>query len=230
MKNPTVFIATPTFDGRIHVQYMMSCLQAVIHLKNNNINVYLVPNLSSTLLVLGRNTLVEEFLKSDATHLMCIDSDLGFNAEAITEFVKMDKDIMSGIYPSRKNQTFTYNPQCNADGSFVSDKDKPYLIKANAVPAGFMMAKREIIIKMKEHFKHLAYAPKHSGAGDTGCLLFNTEVINGEFWSEDYVFCHRACEVGAEIWIDPRLTFDHAGVMGGLQMLPEIKSFLEANK
>lgn len=227
MKNPKIFIATPTFDGKVHTQYLMGIVSSVVDLKSNGVDIYLVPNLSSTLLVLGRNTLLEAFLTTDATHIMCIDSDLGFNDNAISVLLNADKDFIAGVYPSRKATTFIYNPVYADDGSLIPDEKHPYLIKANMVSSGFMLIKREVIVKMREHFAHLSYKPKVEGAGDTGVCLFNTEVIDGEFWSEDYVFCKRARDAGFDIWIDPRIQFNHAGTIGSLNMLPEIKQHLE---
>ncbi len=221
-----IFITTPTYDGRVHTQYAMSCVEAIIDLQRANHEVYFVPNLSSTLLVLARNTLIQAFMSTDATHIMCIDSDLGFNGDAISLLLSADKDFVAGIYPSRKAHTFIYNPIYNEDGSFISDPNKPYLIKAKMVPSGFMLIKREVIQKMLDHYNYLSYKPKVEGAGDSGVLLFNTEVINGEFWSEDYVFCKRATDIGVDLWIEPRINFNHAGIIGGLPVLPEIADHL----
>lgn len=227
MTKPKVFIATPTYDSRVHVQYMLGVTHTIMDLKSKGVDVYLVPNLASTLLILGRNTLIEAFMKTDATHLMFIDSDLGFNGDSVSTLMSYDKDIVCGVYPSRKATTFIYRPTASEDGSFVSDKTHPHLIQADMIPAGFMCVKRDVIVKMRERFKHLAYAPKEEGMGDTGTLLFNTEVVDGEFWSEDYVFSLRAREVGAEIWMDPKIQFDHAGVRGSLDLVPEIKEHLK---
>ncbi len=221
-----IFIATPTYDGRVHTQYAMSCVEAIIALKNADHVVYFVPNLSSTLLVLGRNTLIQAFMSTDSTHLMFIDHDVGFDGTAINRLLEDDKDFVAGIYPSRKAHTFIYNPIYNEDGSFISDKDKPHLIKACMVPSGFMLIKRAVIQRMLDHYAYLSYKPKHGGGGDTGVLLFNTDVIDGEFWSEDYVFCKRATDIGIDIWIEPSINFNHAGVIGGLELLPEVQAHM----
>ncbi len=78
-----------------------------------------------------------------------------------------------------------------------------------------MMVKRNTLEKMIEHFPELHYIPKDASLAHTeGDYLFATEVWEGEFWGEDYVFCRRARQAGFKIWIDPTIALDHAGVKG----------------
>jgi hypothetical protein len=95
-----------------------------------------------------------------------------------------------------------------------------HLIKMEAVPAGFMLISREAIKKMRQFYPELYYAPKDPRDNtESTYALFNTELIEGQFWGEDYVFCKRALAAGIEIWADPFIMFDHAGNVG---MLAEI--------
>ena len=219
-----IYLATPAYDGKTHTQYTMSLALTVNYLTSQGHQVFLDVDSSNTLLVAARNNFVHKFLKSDCTHLLMIDSDLGWNPAEFMEFIKSDKDFLAGIYPSRTvAKTFVYHPSINEDNSFVADG---FLIKSTFVPSGFIMLKKEALQKMVKHFKELSYKSK-DGLGDEGTLLFNTEIIDGEFCSEDYVFCKRAEEAGLQIWVDPRITFNHAGVVGGLYLLSEVKEFLE---
>ncbi len=83
------------------------------------------------------------------------------------------------------------------------------------IPAGFMLLKRCVLEKMIDHFPELYYIPKDESLKHTaGHYLFATELWNGEFWGEDYVFCRRAREAGFKIWIDPTIVLNHAGQSG----------------
>ena len=77
-----------------------------------------------------------------------------------------------------------------------------------------MLLKRSAIEKMYE--KHKQFAFHKDNETNRGVMLFNTEFIDGNFWGEDYIFCKRAQEAGIDIWVDPRFTFNHAGVLGCL--------------
>lgn len=51
---------------------------------------------------MARNLLVQEALKSDATHILFIDSDMGFPMDAIKRLLSHDKDIVGVPYPMRR--------------------------------------------------------------------------------------------------------------------------------
>ena len=83
------------------------------------------------------------------------------------------------------------------------------------IPAGFMLLKRCVIEKMIQKHPETRFEPKDK-KNPSGYALFNTEIYEGEFWGEDFVFCRRAREAGVEIWVDPMIQFDHAGNIGAL--------------
>ncbi len=85
----------------------------------------------------------------------------------------------------------------------------------NYIPAGFLLLKRCVLEKMIIVHSDTYYKPKDESMPDGYCL-FNTEVRGQEFWGEDYVFCRKAREAGFDIWVDPLIEFDHAGVRGKL--------------
>src|ERR1700733_13278172 len=101
VSTPTVFIATPMYGGTATGIYSVSMVELpAIFLRNRVDLLYafwneaLVPN--------ARNVLTDQFLESQATHLMWIDADIGFNAMDIITMLMADKDIVCGIYPKRE--------------------------------------------------------------------------------------------------------------------------------
>ena len=50
----------------------------------------------------ARNKLVEYFLEDNYTHLMFIDSDMGFHYETILKLLNFDKPIVGCTYPVKK--------------------------------------------------------------------------------------------------------------------------------
>jgi hypothetical protein len=213
VSKPHVFIATPAFSGKVNVQYAISLADTKVLLESNGIQVSTRICASGSLLVAERNRLLEAFWQSDATHILCIDSDLGWPQLAVMAMLDADKEIIAGLYPARgKTREFIFRPETNPNGSLVTDK---HLIKMEYIPAGFMLIKREAIAKMRDALPELYYAPKdpRSEKESTYCL-FNTEVWNGEFWGEDYIFCRNATKSGIDIWVDPFIQFDHDGTIG----------------
>lgn len=212
-----LFIATPAYDGKVNVQYAISLAETRTLLEKNGIQTHIRINATGSLLCAERNRLVEMFIASDCTHLLLIDADLGWPAYKVLEILRRNLDVMGGCYPSRKENVFFFQAETNAEGHLVHDVETQ-LFKMKCVPAGFILMKRKVIETLREHFKHLYYCPKVSyemtGEGQVmskGYALFNTEVIDGQFWGEDFVFCRRLAECGYEIWTDPFIEFDHDG-------------------
>lgn len=209
-----MFIATPAFDGRVHVPYAISLAETTAFLLQGGIPVQYRIQTSGSLLCAERNRLVKYFLESDCTHILCVDSDLGWPHQAVAALIQKEVPVVAGIYPARQENTFLFRPCLKEDGSIVSNEEK-HLIKMEYIPAGFMLIERCVIEKILEMTPHLAFQPKDSNA-PSGHAFFNTELRDGEFWGEDYVFCRLIREAGFDIWVDPFIEFDHAGRRGML--------------
>lgn len=211
-----LFIATPAFDGRVHVQYACALAETKMLLESRGIEVQFQINSSGSLLVAERNRLNKAFLQSDCTHMLCIDSDLGWPPPAVFAMIQHDRDFVGGLYPARaQDKVFLFRAVEKENGEFFADERG--LLKMNYIPAGFMLLKRVVIERMTSRFAHKYFEPKAENLKhESGYCLFETEVFEGEFWGEDYVFCRRAREAGFDIWIDPFIEFDHAGARGAL--------------
>ena len=211
-----VFIGTPAFDGKVFVPYAVALAETCRLLAENGVSYVLNINASGSLLCAERNRLNKAFLASDCTHMLCIDSDLGWPAMCVPALIKHDVDFVGGCYPARGDNSFLFRPEYNPDKSLVKHEFKN-LLKMKHIPAGFMLIKRCVIEKMTEYFAHLYFEPKAEELkSENGYCLYSTEVIDGEFWGEDYMFCTRARAAGFDIWVDPLIEFDHAGRRGML--------------
>jgi hypothetical protein len=209
-----IFLATPAFDGKVNVQYAISMADTAMALAMSGIKTDFRIHTSGSLLCAERNRLMDSFLKTDCTHILCVDSDLGWPPAAIPAMLSKAVDFVAGCYPTRVDKEFLFRPCQNEDGSLVVDPQKG-LIKMLYIPAGFMLIRREVIEKTMKDHPHLKYTPK-SNCMPSGYALFNTEIFEGEFWGEDYVFCRHVRESGFDIWVDPQIQFDHAGNIGCL--------------
>lgn len=209
-----VLVVTPAYSGKVHAQYAVALADTQLLLKSKGIDISFKISASGSLLVAERNRLTQAFMDSEATHMLCIDSDLGWPPEAVLKMLEADREFICGIYPVRGHNTFTFRPDLNPNGSIKQDK---HLLKMEYVPAGFMLIKRSAIEKMQAKHKSDYFSPKHpQNPTGSGYCFFNTEVYEGEFWGEDYVFCRKATEAGVDIWADPLITFDHDGTVGVL--------------
>lgn len=210
-----LMIATPAFDGKVHVAYAIALADTVLLLGSKGIPVKIQIHSSGSLLVAERNRLNKAFLESDCTHILCIDSDLAWPPQAVAAMLDHDLDFVGGCYPARGEDIFLFRPCVNADHSIIVNAKN--LLKMNYIPAGFMLIKRCVIEKLHEVFKHEYFKPKNKDQEhEDGYCIFNTEVREGEFWGEDFVFCRKVRECGFDIWVDPLIEFDHNGTRGQL--------------
>ena len=234
---PHVFLGTPAFNNKVNTEFALSLISLNILLKENGVSIsnHLCP--SGSLLVAERNRIVEDFYRSEATHLLCVDSDLGFPPEAVLAMLKADKEFVAGVYPARLEHNaeaaeYLIRPKLTDKSIIVQDG---HLLAAEYIPAGFMLLSRAAVQKMRDKFPELYYQPKLEERKDQHAyLFFNTEVHEGEFWGEDYVFCRRAIQAGIDIWVDPFIQFNHNGKIGMLyEYMKEnnmIKSFEKKDK
>ena len=215
-----IFIGTPAYEGKVYVHYSMSLLDTNELLRANGFEVMVRLPVGGSLLVADRNRLLQLFWESEADYMLCIDNDLGWDPRVVLKLINDiengGKDFIAGVYPSRDGKGFTFRPEIEADGRIVMD-EKTKLLKMQYVPSGFMLFTRNVLAKLREKNPQLFYTPKDSRSKtETAYCLFNTEVWEGEFWGEDYVFCRRVREAGIDIWVDPLIQFNHAGVIGSL--------------
>jgi hypothetical protein len=214
--NKSVFIGTPAYDGRVHVQYALMLLDLDQMFREMGYHVIIrIPTMGS-LLVANRNRLLQLFVDSGAQWMLCIDSDLSAEINIVPEIIKDNLDFFAGVYPMRDNKTFIFRPETEPNGKIKMDKTEKYL-KMKNTPAGFMMFQRHVIEDMQKKFPELKYQPKEPQfANENAYAFFNTELHDGEFWGEDYMFCKRVRETGYDILTNPYVKFNHAGAQGAL--------------
>lgn len=211
-----LMIATPAYSGKVEIIYSLSYAKTYHLLNINGIEVEPLLTASGSLLVAERNRILQHFWNSDCTHILMVDSDLGWPPEAVLAMLSANKEFVAGVYPARgEKDVFLFRPVTEPSGRIINEG---HLLKMQYIPAGFMLLSKSCIEKMQNHFPHLYFEPKNKYVGnpEPGYCLFDTEVWEGEFWGEDYVFCRRAREAGIDIWVDPLIQFDHAGTLGML--------------
>jgi hypothetical protein len=211
-----IFIATPAYQGKVHVQYALALNDTCTLLRMHGFEVTIRMPVGGSLLVADRNRLLQMFWESECDYLLCVDSDLGWDPNSVMRLIQADKDVSGGVYPTRDKSGFNFRPAFEESGKIVMCKDT-LLLQMEYIPAGFLLIKRNVIAKLREDYPQLYYCPKDPNSDQMSAYcFFDTEVYDGEFWGEDYVFCRRVRNAGFDIWVDPLIEFDHAGIVGSL--------------
>jgi len=236
------FVATPCYGGQLMEPYFRSTVKLMTFFNQHQIPLAFGTIANESLVTRARNVLLAYFLNSDYTHLLFIDADIEFQVEDVLKLYAADKDVVVGAYPKkgvawqRIKENILAKPSqplsdkdIAAHGSdyavnfkFVSKETKTIavengLVKLHDAGTGFMMIKREAILKLLKAYPDLKYNNdvniNNSQMDNQFYALFDTMIdpIDKRYLSEDYTFCRRWQEIGGDIWLDPSISLNHYG-------------------
>ena len=159
-----------------------------------------------------RNIIANEFLESQAEHLLMIDSDMTFNADDVFRMLawSQTKPIVAGVGVARKKEK-VYFSSLDQDEDNNIIMDRMGLVKVKRVGTGFIMIQRNVFETMRDAHPEWKYMDQN-----TGKMLqsfFDFKSTPDGYVGEDYVFCDRAHEHGFTAWVDPTIKLGHMGVM-----------------
>ena len=191
----TLFLATPLHDGKVHRAYLKGALELASSLPPGRL---VVSGFTSQSVFVGRDVLTAHFLRSNATHLLCVDSDIGWGASDVQKLLLSGKDFVAGNY-ARKQQDRAL--VCVLRGAHEGP-----LREAESVGAGFVLLSRTCIERMIQAHPELEYATAHGPVWALWAPIFDG-VPNGE----DVSFCKRWRALGERIWVHSEVTLMHFG-------------------
>ena len=96
-----LFVATPMYGGQCFGSYTKSILDLSRVATQYGIETQFSFLFNESLITRARNYLVDEFLRSGATHLMFIDSDIDFNPMDVIALIALNKPVIGGPYPKK---------------------------------------------------------------------------------------------------------------------------------
>jgi hypothetical protein len=87
------------------------------------------------------------------------------------------------------------------------------LVKVRHIATGFMLIKREVVEEMQQRFADTKYVDDvgylQMNENEKAYALFEGGVVNGHYFSEDWMFCHR---YGGDVYADLSIKLCHTGV------------------
>ena len=190
LRKRKIFVATPMYGGNCHGMYCKSTADLAKMGQAYGIDIKFFYLFNESLITRARNYCVDEFMRSDYTHLMFIDSDIGFDPnDVLTLAALMDpdaeegerKDIMCGPYPKK---TIAWEKiKMAVDKGFADDNPGElerfvgdYVfnpaegqtqvridepVKVLEGGTGFMMVTKHAFEKFNEHYPDYSYRPDH---------------------------------------------------------------------
>jgi len=227
LKPPILCLATPIYGGVD--PYFHESMMSVVTDKNRIYGVRVRPLIGDSLVSRARNRLATEFLKSDATHLFFIDSDLIFSAEHVARIAShaaRGVPIVAGLYPKKQRQLGWV---CNVLDR-PTEPDKFDLQPVKYAGTGFLCIAREVLETMMAAHPEARYDPDDGDDWQGDLWEFFPvgirqcpETGRRRMLSEDWWFCQRAIDLGYKIMMDTRVVCKHVGSM--IYPLDTIESF-----
>ena len=185
LQKKKIFVATPMYGGMCNGMYTKSSCDLAKICQAYNMDIKMFYLFNESLITRARNYCVDEFLRSDYTHMMFIDSDIGFDPNDVLSLAILanegERDIICGPYPKKtiaweKIKTAVEkgfadgNPNVleNYGGDFVFNPahgveemrlDEPIEVLEGGT--GFMMITREAFKMFDVAYPDLRYYPDH---------------------------------------------------------------------
>jgi len=252
LQTKRLFVATPMYGGMNCGLYMKACLDLQGLCMQYGVQVKFSFLFNESLITRARNYLVDEFLRSDSTHLLFIDSDIHFNPQDVIALLALDKDVIGAPYPKKAikwssvKKAIIKNPDMEAHllekvtGDYVFNPVKGTAqfsvtepLEVLEIGTGFMMVKREVFPKFEAAYPELKYKPDHVGQanfdGSRYIHAYFDTVIDKEserYLSEDYMFCQWWRNIGGSIYLCPWMKTSHIGTYHFQGDMPAVANYV----
>jgi hypothetical protein len=232
---PRVVIATPCYGGQLTMAYVESALALQRACAERGIGLAFDLRANEALITRARNDLAARFLRSNGTHLMFVDADIGFAPAQFFRLLEFNVDVAGAAYPLKRidwgrvkravedkrsdieGSALEYVLYLEGDGKSVNARDD--FIRVRYAGTGFLLIRRSVIERLSEAHPELRYKAIERAA-DVGrddvpqqVSLFECMIDpeTKEYLSEDYAFCRRWRALGGEIWLDLKSKLTHYG-------------------
>jgi hypothetical protein len=186
LRKRKLFLATPMYGGMCAGMFTKSVADLTAICATNGIELRSYFLFNESLITRARNYCVDEFMRSDCTHMMFIDSDIGFDPRDVLAMLALQSedshyDVLAGPYPKkciswekiklavdkgvadddanvldRYVGDYVFNPK-NGGGTFRIDEP----VEVSEVGTGFMMFRRSTFEKFATAYPQCSYKPDH---------------------------------------------------------------------
>jgi hypothetical protein len=234
-----LFVGAPCYGGQLYYHTARGLVELTNASHQLGFGLEILWTANESLVTRARNRLVSNFMGGDFTHMIFIDSDIGFNARDIMVMLLADLDVTVGAYPKKEivwshlekavragvktadlpfyasNQVANFHPKVVEGGPMkIATLGPARFVEVQDGGTGFMLIKRSVIEKMQAAHPELQYEPDNME--QYGCkpyALFDCFIEEGtrRYLSEDWGFCRRWQALGGTIWAYLGAKLSHTG-------------------
>lgn len=186
LRKRKLFLAAPMYGGMCAGMFAKSTADLTAMFAANGLELRSYFLFNESLITRARNYCVDEFMRSDCTHMMFIDSDIGFDPRDIVAMMALmsddsEYDVLAGPYPKKTISwekiklavdkgiadddanvlekyvgDYVFNPKA---GNGTIRIDEP--VEVSEVGTGFMMTRRSAFEKFVTAYPQYSYKPDH---------------------------------------------------------------------
>lgn len=186
LRKRKLFLAAPMYGGQCAGMFAKSVADLTSLCTSNGIEMRSYFLFNESLITRARNYCVDEFMRSGCTHMMFIDSDIGFDPRDVLAMLALQSDdteydVLAGPYPKkciswekiklavdkgvadedpnvleRFVGDYVFNPKGGGGNIRI---DQP--VEVMEVGTGFMMTRRSAFEKFEKAYPQYSYKPDH---------------------------------------------------------------------
>jgi len=209
LRTKKIMVCTPMYGGMCSGMYAKACCDLATLSTKYQMDLKYFYLFNESLIPRARNYLVDEFMRSEYTHLMFIDADIHFDPNDVLALAALDKDIIGGPYPKK---CIAWEKVRNAVDTGLADEDPNILeqytgdyvfnpventhqikvsepVEVLEIGTGFMMITRKVFDDFREAFPQFTYRPDHNRsehfAGDRMIHAYFDTVIDSKAYLGD---------------------------------------------
>ncbi len=231
-----LMVGTPMYGGNGKTAFTRCAMDLAVLCDRLELPMLLATVTGESLIPRARNVVAQEFMKSDATHLLFIDADLHFDPVDAIRCLEADKDMIGGPYPMKDidwgfiKKLVQARPDITEDElqtatkfyhfNYLPGQRLPYdysqPLEVMNVSTGFMMATRGVFDAIRAARPDESYRGNMAREVDRNVVeryynYFGLSIEDDVLLSEDYYFCKRWQETGGKIWLAPWMKMRHIG-------------------
>lgn len=212
MQETPVFpvFATPSLDHSVSLDYLRSWSETQNLLFQHGVPFGLLTRGGDCFVDKVRCKLAQQFLDGTGTHLFFLDSDLGWDARKVLEFLQRPEPMLAGVYP-KKADDMDWPVALEADGDtgkLITDQG---LYLAQFAGGGFLCIRREVIATLAPLVPRFMDIEMGGVTADFPLLFESCVGADGWWQGEDVGFFRLAKKHGYDLWVDCDIHFKHRG-------------------
>lgn len=186
LRKRKLFLAVPMYGGACMGMFAKSVADLTAMFAANGLELRSYFLFNESLITRARNYCVDEFMRSDCSHMLFIDSDIGFDPRDIVAMMALQSDdseydVLAGPYPKK---TISWEKIKLAVDKGIADEDPNVLekyvgdyvfnpksgngtiridepVEVSEVGTGFMMTRRSAFEKFRDAYPQYHYKPDH---------------------------------------------------------------------